>query len=253
MLKALEEELVQSAKVTIFYETVFKSLLGEHQAHTSQGVIKFEKLVNAAGSCGEQIARQFGLAREYRILPFKGTYKKLSHNRTFLVRGNVYPVPDLRNPFLGVHLTRSADDEVYIGPTAIPAFGRENYRSFEGWGWEAFPIIFRDAVLLLKNQAFRRVALTEPKKYWKRFMLKEARRLVPELRLHDLVNTDKVGIRPQLIHWPSKTLVMDFVILHNGDSLHILNPISPAFTSSMAFAKYVVANLLEGSTNESGR
>ena len=105
-------------------------------------------------------------------------------------------------------------------------------------------MLFRDAVLLLRNQDFRRVALTEPRKYLKRFIFKEARGLVPELRLHDLVGTDKVGIRPQLVHWPTKKLVMDFVVLNEGDTLHILNPISPAFTSSMAFARYAVDTLL---------
>jgi L-2-hydroxyglutarate oxidase LhgO len=245
VLRALEEELVRSAKATISYKTAFKSIIGSNQVHTSKGVIRFEKFVNAAGSYGDQIAHHFGLAKEYKLLPFKGTYKKLSRNQTFLVRGNIYPVLDLRNPFLGVHITKGADEEVYVGPTAIPAFSREDYHAFADWSWETFPILFRDTVLLLSNRAFRRLALTEPKKYLKRFILKEARKLLPELSLHDLVDIDKVGIRPQLVHWPTKTLVMDFVVLHDGDTLHILNPVSPAFTSSMAFAKYVVDTLQE--------
>lgn len=249
VLKALEDELLRSGKVTIFYKTAFKTLLSDHRARTSEGVIRFDKFINAAGSYGVRIAHQFGLAKEYRTLPFKGTYKKLAGNKTFLVRGSVYPVPSLKNPFLGVHLTRSADGEVYIGPTAIPAFGQENYRNFEGLGWETFSILFRDGVLLLKNRDFRRVALTEPRKYLKRFILKEARRLVPELCLRDLVDSDKVGIRPQLVHWPTKTLVTDFIVLHNGDALHILNPVSPAFTSSLAFAKYVVDTLFRITCN----
>ncbi len=244
VLKALAEELTQSVKVTIHYDTVFKGLFGDHQAQTSRGVIRFEKFVNAAGSYADHIAHQFGLAKEYKALPFRGTYKKLAPNRTFLVRGNIYPVPDLRTPFLGVHLTRSVDGEILIGPTAMPALGRDKYRVFEGWGWETFPILSRDLVLMFKNHTFRRVALTEPRKYLKRFIFNEARRLVPELCLHDLVGTDHVGIRPQLIHWPTKTLVMDYVVLRDRDSLHILNPISPAFTSSLAFAKDVVVQLL---------
>lgn len=244
VLKALEEELTQSAKVTICYETVFKGLSGDRQAQTSRGVIRFEKFINAAGAYADQIAHQFGLAKEYELLPFKGMYKKLAHNRSYLVRGNIYPVPDLRTPFLGVHLTRSADGEILVGPTAVPAVGRENYRVFEGWGWETLPILFRDSIMVLKNHSFRQVALNELRKYLKRFVLNEARKLVPELCLHDLVETDLVGIRPQLIHWPTKTLVMDYVVIRNSSSLHILNPISPAFTSSLAFAKDVVAQLL---------
>ena len=244
VLKTLETELTQSAKATICYETAFKGLAGDCQAQTSRGVIQFEKFVNAAGSYADHIAHQFGLAKEYKILPFKGTYHKLADNRIFLVRGNIYPVPDLRTPFLGVHFTRSADDEILVGPTAMPAFSRENYQAFEGWGRETFSILFRDAILLFKNNSFRQVAFTEPRKYLKYFVAKEAKKLVPELALHDLTNTEHVGIRPQLIHWPTKTLVMDFIVPHDRNSLHILNPISPAFTTSLPFAKDMVTQFL---------
>jgi L-2-hydroxyglutarate oxidase LhgO len=243
VLKALEEELKQSG-VTIRYGTSFKELQGQNEALTSDGAIQFETLINAAGSHGDKIAHKCGLAKEYKMLPFKGTYKKLSHNKKSLVRGNIYPVPDLRTPFLGVHLTRSADDEILIGPTAIPAFSRENYRIFEGLGWETFDILSRDLVLMFGNSEFRQVAFTEPKKYLKQFVLKEARKLVPGLRMDDLTGTDHVGIRPQLVHWPTKKLVMDFLVMRNTNSLHVLNPISPAFTTSMAFAKDIVDSLM---------
>jgi len=245
VLEALEAELTQSAKVSIYYDTVFKGLLGDGQAQTSREVIGFEKFINAAGAFADHIAHQFGQAKEYKILPFKGTYKKLTQDRSFLVRGNIYLVPDLRTPFLGVHFTRSADDEILLGPTAMPAFGRENYGIFEGLGREALSILFRDAILLFKNRGFRQIAMTEPRKYLKRFVFNEARELVPELRLSDLTEAEHVGVRPQLIHWPTKTLVMDFIILHDSTSLHILNPISPAFTTSLAFAKDMADTFLD--------
>ncbi len=245
VLEALEAELTQSAKVSIYYDTVFKGLFSGGQAQTSRGVIGFEKFINAAGAFADHIAHQFGQAREYKILPFKGTYKKLTQYRNFLVRGNIYPVPDLRTPFLGVHFTRSADDEILLGPTAMPAFGRENYGIFEGLGWEALSILFRDAILLFKNRSFRQVAMTEPRKYLKRFVFNEARKLVPELRLSDLTEAEHVGVRPQLIHWPTKTLVMDFIIIRDSSSLHILNPVSPTFTTSLAFAKDMADTFLD--------
>jgi L-2-hydroxyglutarate oxidase LhgO len=161
------------------------------------------------------------------------------------VRGNIYPVPNLKTPFLGIHLTRSADDEVLVGPTAMPALGRENYHLLDGWGSETASILLRDAVLMFQNSTFRQVAFTEPKKYLKHFVWKEARKLVPKLSPGDLTSTEHVGIRPQLLHWPTKKLVMDYLILDSGNSLHILNPISPAFTSSMAFAEDVVTQLLK--------
>jgi L-2-hydroxyglutarate oxidase LhgO len=157
-------------------------------------------LINASGAHADRVAHWFGLGKEYKILPFKGTYKRLKEDRSYLVRGNIYPVPDLRNPFLGVHLTRSVEDKVYAGPTAIPVFGRENYKFFENFSLEAFSIIFRDWVLFFKNEAFRCSAITEFKKYSRRFFFEEARLLVPGLCLDDLEDTDKVGIRPQLVH-----------------------------------------------------
>jgi len=244
VLQALEAELIESGKVAVYYGTTFHNRNGDNQARTSRGAIKFEKLINAAGAYADLIAHQFGLAKEYRLLPFKGTYKQLAHDRSFLVRGNIYPVPDLRTPFLGVHFTRSADGEVLVGPTAMPAFGRENYGILSGFDRESLSILYRDAVLLFTDPAFRLNALTEPRKYLKRFVYKDARKLLPELRLQDITESSHVGMRPQLVHWPSKQLVMDFIVLNEADSLHILNPISPAFTTSLAFARDMAEQLL---------
>jgi L-2-hydroxyglutarate oxidase LhgO len=240
VLKALLDDLESSGKVKILYGTAFLKLKSNHTALTSQGTVNFRKFINAGGAYADRIAYWFGVGKDYRILPFKGTYKSLRKERSYLVRGNIYPVPDLRNPFLGVHLTRGTDDKVYVGPTAIPAFGREDYGFFNNVSLETLPILYRDGVLLFRNSAFRSVAVSELKKYLKRFFLEEAKGLVPELSLDDLEDTDKVGIRPQLVHWPTKRLVMDFVLIKEGDSLHVLNAISPAFTSSMAFAEYAV-------------
>ncbi len=244
VLQALEAELVASGKVTIHYDTTFHNRGGDKRAETSRGVIKFEKLINAAGAYADRIAHQFGLAKEYRLLPFKGTYKQVAHDRSFLVRSNIYPVPDLRTPFLGVHFTRSADGEILVGPTAMPAFGRENYGILSGFDRESLSILYRDAVLLFTDPAFRLNALTEPRKYLKRFVYKDARKLLPELRPQDITESSHVGMRPQLVHWPSKQLVMDFIVLNEADSLHILNPISPAFTTSLAFARDMADKLL---------
>lgn len=244
VLAALEAELEASGKVKISFGTVFRGLDGGGRAVTSAGRVRFEKLVNAAGSYADRVAGQFGLAGEYKILPFKGTYKQLAPHRAHLVKGNIYPVPNLKTPFLGIHLTRSAEGEVLVGPTAMPALGRENYHFLDGWSPETLSILYRDALLMFQNSTFRQVAVSEPKKYLKYFVWKEARKLVPELSLSDIVESSHVGIRPQLIHWPTRKLVMDYIILKDTQSLHILNPISPAFTSSMAFAEDVVEQLL---------
>ncbi|MGB9735007.1 MAG: L-2-hydroxyglutarate oxidase [bacterium] len=244
ILHALEEELITSKKVKIFYSTAFVSSIKDHVVRTSSGFIRFKTFINAAGAYADRIAHEFGVAGHYKIIPFKGTYKRLSKKKNALVKGNIYPVPDLRNPFLGVHFTRSADDTVYIGPTAIPNFGRENYKIFDGLGIETLFILYNDFVLLLKDPVFRYSAIEEFKKYRKQFVFKEARKLVKGLEPDDIESTDKIGIRAQLINTDTNKLEMDFVLIKDGDALHILNAVSPAFTSSMAFAKYALTQFL---------
>ena len=244
ILQSIDQDLTQSGKVRILYNTAFLELKNRGLAMTSQGSISFERFINTAGTFADRIAHHFGIGKDYRILPFKGTYKRLALQRSYLVRGNIYPVPDLRNPFLGVHFSRKVDGHVYIGPTAIPAFGRENYEMLPRHPGEACSILYRDAVLWLMNPAFRSKAFSEMKKYSREVVFHEAQNLVPELKLDDVEDSDKVGIRAQLVHWPKKVLVMDFVVLKQNDSVHVLNAVSPAFTSSMAFAKHI-ADLAE--------
>jgi len=244
ILQKLVEVLLQSGKVRISYSTSFLHVKDTHTIYTSRGSIAFKKFINAAGAFADKVAHSFGLAKEYKILPFKGTYKKLKKERDFLVQGNIYPVPDLRNPFLGVHFTRNADGNVYVGPTAIPALGRENYSFFAKLGPESVSILYRDAILLLLNDSFRYSAIAEIKKYFSQHFYESAKTLVPSLRIDDLEESQKVGIRPQLVNWPQRKLELDFLLLKDAESLHVLNAISPAFTTSMAFARYA-ASLLE--------
>lgn len=219
-------------------------LRGRDVLVTDAGEIGFGLFINAAGAHADTVARHFGLGGRYRSIPFKGIYRKLRPERAATIRGSVYPVPDPRNPFLGVHFTRGASGGVYIGPTAIPALGRENYGLLSGIDAEAPAILWRDASLFVRNPKFRAVALTEPRKYWFPYFFRDAQKLVKELLPSDLEATDKAGIRPQLVDWETGELVMDFVIERADNSLHILNAISPAFTASLAFSEMVAADHL---------
>lgn len=244
ILNEMKRELESGGKVKFLLGASFLGVEGTHTAVTGAGRIKFGKLVNAAGTFADRVASAFGVGGRYRVLPFKGTYKKLKKEKACLVRGNIYPVPDLRNPFLGVHFTRSVRDDVYLGPTAIPVLGREEYGFMDDLSLESLSILFRDGVLFFANEAFRSAAFTEIRKYSAAYLLKEAKGLVPSLGIDDIEDTPKCGIRPQLVDWETKELVTDFVVVREGDSLHILNAISPAFTCSMAFARYTVDTLL---------
>jgi len=237
---SLEKDLAVSGKVKFLLSCVFLGIKGRSTAINSCGEIEFKRFINAAGAHCDRVARAFHLALNLRMIPFKGIYKKLIKDKTHLVRGNIYPVPDIHNPFLGIHFTRSVHGEVYLGPTAIPALGRENYGILEGIDAEALSILFRDAVLFCANPKFRDVALTEPKKYLAPFFFNSASKLLRKLDPRDIEPADKVGIRAQLVDWHKKELVLDFLVEKRGESVHVLNPVSPAFTSSMDLARTIV-------------
>jgi L-2-hydroxyglutarate oxidase LhgO len=240
VMASIDDDLKRSRKVTLMTGTRFVNVRGSSSVTTNRGTIRFEHFINAAGAYCDQVAKSFGIGKNLRLIPFKGMYWKLRKKTPIRVNGNIYPVPDIRNPFLGVHFTRNVHGDIYMGPTAIPAFGRENYGLIEGIDTEALKIIPMDAALFLKNPKFRAVALEEPRKYIKRFFFKDAAKLVNGLKISYLEPSHKVGIRPQLIDWQTKELLMDFMVVRKGRMVHILNPISPAFTSSMHLAQTVV-------------
>ncbi|MEJ5300561.1 MAG: L-2-hydroxyglutarate oxidase [Thermodesulforhabdaceae bacterium] len=243
VLKALHKDLETSKKVKILFGCAFKNLKGSSIAVTSQGEIRFERFINSAGAFSDKVAHCFGLAKNYQLVPFKGIYWKVRQNHPLskIIRGHIYPAPDLRYPFLGVHFSKNVYGEVFVGPTAIPALGREHYGKLRGIDSEAPLILARNATLFIKDPSFRKMALREPLKYLRPFFYRDAERLVKGLTQDALVPSSKAGIRPQLIDLHQKKLIMDFVVIQDGDSLHVLNPISPAFTASMDLAKKIVS------------
>jgi L-2-hydroxyglutarate oxidase LhgO len=242
VLHALEKELLASGRVKILYDTKMTGLKNEFTAQTTRGDIRFKRFINAAGAYADKVAHHFGVGNDYYFIPFKGIYHKLIPSKQSFVNGNIYPVPNLKNPFLGVHFSKNIGGDVYVGPTAIPAFGRENYGILRGIDREVFKIIRNEILLYFTNAEFRTVAWDEPKKYIPKYFFNDARKLVKTLQPEWLVKSPKVGIRPQLISLREKKLMMDFLVIKERHSLHILNAISPAFTSSLAFGKYVIAN-----------
>ena len=156
----------------------------------------------------------------------------------------IYPVPDLRVPFLGVHFTRTIDDHVYIGPTATPALGREHYNGIRGMNLKDANVIAKSiAQQYFRNaQGFRMLVRDEVRRLFRRNFAADARAMIPRIRSHHLVPCRKSGIRAQLLDLEKRELVMDFLVEHTENSTHILNAVSPAFTSSFRFARYVLDN-----------
>ncbi|MDF1795394.1 MAG: L-2-hydroxyglutarate oxidase [Coxiellaceae bacterium] len=244
IMQCLRDELVATRKVRFLMSCFFRSLKTKTIANTSQGDITYRYCINAAGTYADQVAHQFGLAKHLVMIPFKGIYRRLVSEQAHRVNGNIYPVPNIHNPFLGVHFTKNIHGEVYAGPTAIPAFGRENYGLLKGIDKEAVSIMAKSAQLFFCNKKFRQVALTEPRKYWSGHFYRCAKRLVKELKPTWLKSSPKAGIRPQLVDWRNKELVMDFMVETTDNSVHLLNAISPAFTSSMAVAEDIVNRVI---------
>lgn len=212
----------------------------------SAKTLKGVKIINCAGLYADNIAKDFGFGGDYTIIPFKGIYLKYS-NSDAPIKTNIYPVPNLKNPFLGVHYTITVDSVIKIGPTAIPAFWRENYSGLDNFKFLEFvDIVSSEARLFLKNAfGFRSLALTEMQKYNKEYLASLAAELVKVVDNDGFREWSKPGIRAQLLNTDTLELLQDFVVEGDGQSVHILNAVSPAFTAALPFGEWVVKNYLE--------
>lgn len=212
---------------------------------TPQGAFAAKRIVNCAGLYADRIAQQFGFGKRYTIIPFKGLYLKYGTNTTDL-RTNIYPVPNLKHTFLGVHFTKTVHDQIKIGPTAIPSFWREHYDWRHNFKFDEFcEILFYEAKLFLTNAfGFRSLAFEEMRKYSRTHLVNLAMSLARNLDRKGFREFARPGIRAQLIDTSTLQLVMDFIVEGDRESIHVLNAISPGFTCSLSFAEYVYNNYI---------
>lgn len=195
-------------------------------------------VVTCAGQWSDRVAQLSGDGPDPRVVPFRGDYYALRPQATGLVRGLVYPVPDPRYPFLGVHLTRTVTGEVLVGPNAVLAAARDGYRLSTIQG--------RDLRETLTWPGFRRLART----HWRtgirelassmsrHVFAAQARRYVPELRASDLVRA-RAGVRAQCVGADGE-LLQDFCVSEIGRVVNVRNAPSPAATSSLTIADELV-------------
>lgn len=219
---------------------------GLRQLVTPVGTIEARVVITCAGVYADRVARLTGAPESPKIVPFRGDYYVLRPERAGMVRSLIYPVPDPRFPFLGVHFTRRIDGSVWLGPNAVLAFSREGYRFRD--------VNFRDLKETLSFPGFRKLA----RRYWrtggaemyrdlsKRSFLKELQRYMPDLRPDDLLPGPS-GVRAQALA-PDGSLVDDFVVDRQVGALHVRNAPSPAATSSLAIAE-LIADAVEETTD----
>lgn len=214
------------------------------QVVTPSGAFEFDHVVACAGLSSDAVARMVGAPDDMRIVPFRGEYYLLRPATAALVRGLVYPVPDPRYPFLGVHLTRGVDDQVHVGPNAVLALAREGYRRRDvslrdlaevaTWpgAWRLAAAHWRSGLEEAAGSASRRVYAGHVRRY------------LPQVSVADLVPAPS-GVRAQAVDRHG-ALVDDFALVRSGRVLVVRNAPSPAATSSLAIAEHVVDELLAG-------
>jgi L-2-hydroxyglutarate oxidase LhgO len=210
---------------------------GRFLLQTTAGNLRARYLIACAGLYSDRIARLEGAEPGIRIVPFRGEYYRLVPERSDLIRGLVYPIPDPGLPFLGPHFTRTVHGEVEAGPNAVLALHREGYTKGR--------VSLRDLTEYLTYPGFWRMA----GRHWrtgiretlrslnKKSFVRSLARLVPEIRSKDL-RPAEAGVRAQAVA-PDGRLVNDFVIVERPRALHVCNAPSPAATASLAIAEEI--------------
>ena len=249
LVKSLLSDAIQEG-VQLKTNTQYIHRVGKSSIKTSNGIFEAKYIINAAGLYADKIGRDFNFSKDHRILPFKGLYL-YSNEPLGALNTHIYPVPDLTNPFLGVHFTITSDDKIKIGPTAIPAFWREQYQGWSNFNMpELTEIILRQAGLFLSsNFDFKALAFRELKKYSKPLLVSLAAKLAKGVDIKHYRQWGLAGIRAQLLNIRKKELEMDFVLEGDKQSMHILNAISPGLTCALPFADYV-CDQIEGKISE---
>jgi len=243
VVRALAEE-IRDAGVVVRTSTPYLGRAEGLRVRVPGGEIEPGYLINCAGLYADRVARDFGFSKHYAILPFKGLY--LYGDDDQALRTNIYPVPDLGMPFLGVHFTVTVDGHVKIGPTALPAFWRENYGGLHRFSLvEMVQVLSAEARMFLTDATFRRLAREEIDKSFRTRLARRAAGLATGVEPSSYRRWGRPGIRAQLLDRRTGSLVMDFLVEGDDRSLHVLNAVSPAFTCALPFADHVVGRVAE--------
>ena len=210
---------------------------------TSGGEIFARFLVNCAGLRCDQVAGMVNAAEGNRIVPFRGEYYELVPERSHLVKGLIYPVPDPSFPFLGVHLTRMIDGSIHAGPNAVLALSREGYRWRDVQPSQILEHLTNRGLWKLARKYWRTGAGEVWRSLNKAAFVRALQRLVPEIESKDL-EASPAGVRAQAMD-ANGELLDDFAITRSGNSLHVINAPSPAATASLEIGGRIVEMIEE--------
>ncbi len=227
------------------FEQEIKLQTSANEIIDSSGKYKAKHFINAAGANADKISRAIGVGQDYAMLPFLGLYRVVRENDLPLQR-LVYPVPHSINPFLGVHFTLTIDNKIKIGPTAIPITGREQYSLLEGWSTSDAAQSLKAIYSLItgKSHRFGEILLSEWSNLIQSNLIAEGSKLVPSAINTKGWKKKPAGIRAQLVHLPTGQLEQDFVVRGEKNSTHILNAVSPGWTSAIPFGRWITEKVL---------
>ncbi|WP_018924196.1 L-2-hydroxyglutarate oxidase [Salsuginibacillus kocurii] len=238
---------IENAGGTIYYHTEVKTV-NEQRAKvevvTNNGTFTAASLINCAGLWSDTLVKKSGIRSDVSIIPFKGEYFKIKEDKAHLIRHSVYPVPDPAFPFLGVHFTRSIDNEVHVGPNAVWALNKERYTKTDG-------IDVKEMFSTLNSSAFFKLAAAHGKTGVDEFsrslsknrFVRMAQKLIPDLTADDLIPAE-AGIRAQAVHADGH-LVDDFLMFSTSRCVHVVNAPSPAATAALEIGKAIHAKVRE--------
>ena len=201
---------------------------------------KAKLVVNSAGAQSDRLARRLGLAKEFAMVPFMGVYRAVP-TQSLPIKRLVYPVPHPINPFLGVHFTLTLDGKVKIGPTAIPILGREQYSLLKGWSLPDIGQALVATAALIRGEAhdFGEILKSELPKLREKSLVSESATLVPSALNVRGWQKKPPGIRSQLVNIKTGKLEQDFIVESFHNSVHVLNAVSPGWTSALPFGRWV--------------
>ena len=235
-------DILKKKGVIIKYDTKVNSISSDNTTIISNNKIhNFDLIINSAGLHADYLANKSNLKTRYTSLPFKGKYWKISFgDKNEIPNRLIYPVPNLDQPFLGVHTVYDKDGNFYLGPSSTPVFGREAYSPFRKFNFLEFCALSYKFILkiIFNENNLRNLAISEFKNLFLSSVMKSSNVYFKHKPVK-IELSSKVGIRSQMFDKNSKKLFNDFVVIKQNNIIHILNAISPAWTSSFAMAEFI--------------
>ena len=220
-----------------------KNIKNKTEISTTNNKFSTKFVINCAGVYADTIARLMNIKLNHRIIPFRGEYFELPKNKSHLVRSMVYPIPNPNLPFLGIHLTRTINNKIILGPNAVLAPGKEAYSNKNINVRELSNILLYKGFWKMVYNNYNIIEEEILQSIIRTKFLEKVCDLLPGIKINELIKNSS-GIRAQLVG-NNGELMDDLVIKEGKNSLHILNAVSPGMTCSLPFADYLVENYVK--------